>query len=729
MKIIFRSFVSFFIILILSVIYMSTVGVETSKFNKQIGYAIKNIHEDLEIELQDVKIKLDPLNFEIHAKTVGPKLKIKDKIVELESIKTQIILSSFLNDDFSLKNLNIVTRSLQINNLLSFTRNIKNTSELYILKKIIRKGFLIGDIYLEFDKKGNVKENYNIKGVVKDAQIKFLKKYNFNKINFIFDFEKKEFELTDLKLFFNKTFLSSEKITIKNDNDKFSINGAIKNQNLSLKDKLIVDFVKDYFPKLNFIDLNLNSKNNFSFRVDKKFKIDQLQFSSEIDLKKIKLKNNLKLEKFFPNIKKEIDLNDHLINLNYKNNELSINGKGKIHLQEKEDQIKYRFLKQKNSIKFNLNCIIDKNIILISPLSYKKEPETKAEINLDASYVTDEKIIIKSFLYSEKKNKIEIKKLFLNKDFKITRVDELNLKYFDQDFIENQIKVSRDKNNVYEIIGSKLNANNLIENLINNKKENSKIFDSTFNFTTKIDEVFLNKEYVIEDLRGNIDLENNEITNAELVAFFSKNEKLKFTIKTNGLEKVTTLFLDQAEPIVKRFKFIKGYSGGSLDFFSSKKGNKSFSNLKIYNFRLKELPILTKLLTLASLQGIADILSGEGITFDEFEMNFENQNRLTTINEMYAIGPAISILMEGYVEKNELISLKGSLVPATTLNNVIGNLPVLGKILVGSKTGEGVFGVSFKIKGPPGRLETSVNPIKTLTPRFITRTLEKIKKN
>ena len=55
-------------------------------------------------------------------------------------------------------------------------------------------------------------------------------------------------------------------------------------------------------------------------------------------------------------------------------------------------------------------------------------------------------------------------------------------------------------------------------------------------------------------------------------------------------------------------------------------------------------------------------------------------------------------------------------------------MPVLGKILVGSKR-RGCFGVSFKIKGPPGKLETSVNPIKTLTPRFITRTLEKIKKN
>ena len=42
---------------------------------------------------------------------------------------------------------------------------------------------------------------------------------------------------------------------------------------------------------------------------------------------------------------------------------------------------------------------------------------------------------------------------------------------------------------------------------------------------------------------------------------------------------------------------------------------------------------------------------------------------------------------------------------------------------------EVVFGVSFKIKGPPNKLKTTVNPVKTLTPRFITRTLEKIKKN
>ena len=76
-----------------------------------------------------------------------------------------------------------------------------------------------------------------------------------------------------------------------------------------------------------------------------------------------------------------------------------------------------------------------------------------------------------------------------------------------------------------------------------------------------------------------------------------------------------------------------------------------------------------------------------------------------------------------------LVSLRGTLVPATTINRSIASIPLLGKILIGEKTGEGVFGVSFKIKGPPKELKTTVNPIKSLTPRFITRTMEKIKKN
>jgi hypothetical protein len=243
-----------------------------------------------------------------------------------------------------------------------------------------------------------------------------------------------------------------------------------------------------------------------------------------------------------------------------------------------------------------------------------------------------------------------------------------------------------------------------------------------------LDRLYLDKDYFLENFTGFLFFNNDEIIKGNLIGSFLDNKKLKFTVNSKNSEKITTLFTDEAKPIINNYKFIKGFNGGKLDFLSSKSGRISISTVKVYNFKLKELPFLTKILTLASLQGIADLLSGEGIRFDEFEMNFTSNDNVIEIKEIYAIGPAISIMMDGYVEKNKLISLRGTLVPATTINKVIGSIPILGKILVGSKTGEGVFGVSFKIKGGLKNPETTVNPIKTLTPRFITRTLEKINK-
>ena len=199
-----------------------------------------------------------------------------------------------------------------------------------------------------------------------------------------------------------------------------------------------------------------------------------------------------------------------------------------------------------------------------------------------------------------------------------------------------------------------------------------------------------------------------------------------YTVDEHTLSVLSNLRFMGTNECNKKYKFIKGFDDGILDFYSIKDGDVSNSTLKIYDFKLKELPTLTKLLTLASLQGIADLLTGEGIRFSNFEMDYETLGNTTNIKEIYAIGPAISLMMEGYIVKDELTSLRGTLVPATTINKTISKIPMLGDILVGKKIGEGVFGVSFKIKGPPKKLKSTVNPIKTLTPRFITRTLEKI---
>ena len=328
----------------------------------------------------------------------------------------------------------------------------------------------------------------------------------------------------------------------------------------------------------------------------------------------------------------------------------------------------------------------------------------------------------------ENNNKLIFENLIFDNNFQIIDLEKVTFNYEDKDKKKNILELFKKKNQFY-LNGKSFNADYLIENLFNSDNKNILNLNKNFDLNIDIKKIYLDKIYELNMLNGNFNFNNNKVEKANLEGSFSNKEKFKFTINTKDNNKVTTLFSDNAEPFLKKYKFIKGFKNGHLDFYSVNNGTRSISTLKIYDFNLKELPILTKILTLASLQGIADILSGEGITFNEFEMNFKSEKNGITIDEIYAIGPAISILMDGYYIEDELISLRGTLVPATTINKFVGSIPVLGKILVGNKTGEGVFGVSFKIKGSPKNPKTSVNPIKTLTPRFITRTLEKIKKN
>ena len=211
---------------------------------------------------------------------------------------------------------------------------------------------------------------------------------------------------------------------------------------------------------------------------------------------------------------------------------------------------------------------------------------------------------------------------------------------------------------------------------------------------------------------------------------FSKNEYLDISLKKKNNKKILEIYSDLPQALLADYKFFEGIKGGKLLYNLVFDDNESVSKMTIENFKVIKAPAFTKLLTLTDLGGIADLLSGEGMSFDILEINMKADKNTTTVEEILAFGPSLSVLMEGYVEKKSgLVSLSGTLVPAKTLNRLISKIPLVGGILVGDKIGEGVFGVSFKMKGLPGKIRTTVNPVKTLTPRFITRAVEKMKKN
>ena len=131
-KIIIKFLLFLFLLILISILFLSTVGFETERFNSKISDQVKKIDRNLDIKLNKVKIILDPFKLKIRAKTLGTDLIYNDKLKKLENIKTNISLKSLIKGNFLLKGLSISTKSLEIKNLISFIRSI-NKIQKFIL--------------------------------------------------------------------------------------------------------------------------------------------------------------------------------------------------------------------------------------------------------------------------------------------------------------------------------------------------------------------------------------------------------------------------------------------------------------------------------------------------------------------------------------------------------------------------------------------------------------------
>ena len=224
-------------------------------------------------------------------------------------------------------------------------------------------------------------------------------------------------------------------------------------------------------------------------------------------------------------------------------------------------------------------------------------------------------------------------------------------------------------------------------------------------------------------------IEKGKFTKISSKGDFGDNNFLDITMKKDkkSQKKYLEIYSDLTKPLLTEYSFFKGLTGGKLLYSSIIDGDNSNSKLKIEKFKVINAPGMVKLFSLADLGGLADLAKGDGLSFDILEINIEKNKDLLKLNEIIALGPSISVLMEGY-QNNDTTSLRGTLVPAKTLNKMISKIPVLGNIIIPKEIGEGLFGISFKIKGPPGDIKTTINPIRTITPRFIQKIIDRNKK-
>ena len=714
---VFFILLSFFIILI---VILSTKGVKTNKFNQLITNKVletKNIFLELDI----IKFKLDPKKLSLFVETKNPKISYRDVLLPVEKIRVYIDFLSLVKSDPVIKKININLEELDVIEINKLSKVIKPSNFRSLLNNKIKEGKLISEVELYLEDKSTLK-NFIAKGKVKDLKVELFKDLNLKKTNFSFFADKNDILIKNI-------FGNLEDIKISEGDIKFNLEKGIKinsnfNSIISFDEKRIKKYYKifkkfEFIEKVNSFKANLNNTLNIDF--DDTYKVENFSFntSGKINKSKIKLTKPLQNSVITDEIK-AIYLSDLQIQSFISPNKINFDGSGKYSFNN-SDFLKINF--KNNIIKDVLNLKLDidyKNNFKLDLINYAKSENSTANISLDLE---------------KKKNNVKINKLSFNEGNNFINIDDLSFKE-NKFFSFKKLKVKTTNNNFYIqngkkifIKGSQFDATNLFKIISNNSEENK------FNkLTGEIEIDFKNIKVPMSEKLENFKLlgrmHKGKFTKITSKGDFGGNNFLDISMKKNpnSEKKYLEIYSDLTRPLLTEYSFFNGLSGGKLLFTSIFDDKKNISKLKIENFKVINAPGVIKLLSLADLGGLADLTEGEGLSFDILQIQMEKEKNYLKINEILVLGPSISVLMEGYQDENGITSLKGTLVPAKTLNRIISKIPLVGDIVIPKEVGEGLFGISFKMKGPKGKIKTTINPIRTITPRFIQKIIDKGKK-
>ena len=729
MKKIFFFTVSILSFLIISIVtILSTVGYETNRFNELISKQIIENNKEISVKLQKIKFKFDVKKIKLYLETKDPYLVYQNVQIPIQEVKTYINFLSIINSTPKIDKLSISLNKIDINQLKKLIIKTKPSNLNSFILNNVKSGEILTNIEFFFTENLRL-QNFIARGKVAKMNAEFLKKLNIENTSFSFFADDSDILIKDINSKMDGIIIKRGNLQIsKGDN-------IVVTSDFNSEIKLNSKNINTYLPLIS--DLKLSNKNNkligeidsfLNLTFDKTFKLVDYKNTNKGKVKELLFVFNKPIENLF--IDKQISnlyLKDTVFDAKCSfDNKNELNVSGNYSIDDKNYQkFNVKNIFEKNSLDMVLSLDTNQKI-KIDVINFEKEINKDAKINLDLNFNKKNSIInIKQLDYLENKNAIIIKNLKIKKN-KFLSLEKLKIKTYQQSDLKNDFDLSFKKKII--IKGKRYDARNL------NKYFSKKLKTNYFkNINANIDIDFNKIETPLSEKLLNFKLlgmiEKGKFNKISSKGDFGNNKYLDISMRSDekNKKKYLEIYSDLPQPLLSEYNFFKGLNGGVLNYSSVIEEKSSTSKMVIDNFKVINAPGVVKLLSLADFGGLVDLAEGEGLSFDKMEMNLSTSKGLTRIDELYAVGPSISVLMEGYKEDNGLTSLRGTLVPAKNLNKLLSKIPVIGKIIIPDEIGEGLFGVSFKMKGMPGEIKTSINPVKSLTPRFITRALEKNK--
>ena len=107
------------------------------------------------------------------------------------------------------------------------------------------------------------------------------------------------------------------------------------------------------------------------------------------------------------------------------------------------------------------------------------------------------------------------------------------------------------------------------------------------------------------------------------------------------------------------------------------------------------------------------------VAFSRLHAVLDKKGGRLTVRDGTISSPNIGSTLEGWIDfDRDALDMTGVFVPAYGVNNLFGQLPVLGLVLGGGDQ-EGLIGLNFRVTGKPSAPVLSVNPLSAIAPGFL----------
>ena len=277
------------------------------------------------------------------------------------------------------------------------------------------------------------------------------------------------------------------------------------------------------------------------------------------------------------------------------------------------------------------------------------------------------------------------------------------------------------------ITGSFLDARPFLENT----KKNDDYKGPGLNASVKVTRARTTEARVVNDVGVLVRMDQNGELNYLDMDGVAGRGKITFRYRPHvqGTHRVLRIEAEDAGAALSAFDIYESAVGGRLLIVGQSAPGGDYrvvsGKMEMTDFRVVNAPVLARLVNALSLPGMMELLGSDGINFARLESDFVWEKKrggdLITMTDGRTSGSSMGLTFDCTVYRvADTINITGTIVPVSLVNDLLGNIPILGQILSGGSRG-GVFAATYSVRGPAKNPTTTVNPLAVLTPGFLRR--------